>query len=61
LSTALLLFQAMCEVGNAIEYYRESYPPGSDRWTAMTEILGILDASVDLLVSSEGLSGDNDG
>ena len=59
MSVALALFTALCEVGNALEYYRDSYPPGSDRWTAMTEILGWLDIAVDTLVHSEGLESDN--
>lgn len=60
MSVALALFASLCQVGNALEYYRDSYPPGSDRWTAMTEILGWLDAAVDTLVLSEGLPGDNE-
>ena len=59
MSVALALFTALCEVGNALECYRDTYPPGSDRWTAMTEILGWLDIAVDTLVHSEGLEGDN--
>ena len=60
MSVALALFESLVLVGNALEYYRDSYQPGSDRWTAMTEILGILDEAVDTLVHSQGLDGDND-
>ena len=59
MSVALTIFEALVTVGNALEYYRDTYPPGSDRWTAMTEILGWLDIAVDTLVHSEGLEGDN--
>ena len=60
MSLALTIFEALVTVGNALECYRDTYQPGSDRWTAMTEILGILDEAVDTLVHSEGLDGDND-
>ena len=59
-STGLLLFHALCDVGNALEYYRDLHAPGSDDWTVLTELLGMLDASVDLLVHSDGLEGDDD-
>lgn len=60
MSAPLVIFQALCEVGNALEWYRDSYPPGSDRWVAMTEILGWLDAAVDTLVHSGGLDDDDE-
>lgn len=59
-SIGLHLFTAMCEVGNALEYYRDLHPPGSDDWTALTEILGWLDVAVDTLVDSTGLGGLDD-
>ena len=59
-SLGLTLFKSLCEVGNALEYYRDSYPPGSDRWVAMTEILGWLDAAVDTLVDSRGIDDESD-
>lgn len=52
---ALQLFHALCDVGNALEYYRDLHVPGSDDWTALTELLGMVDASVDMLVYSSGL------
>jgi hypothetical protein len=60
MSTALALFQAMCDVGNVMEAWRDRFPPASDDWCAATEVLGWLDAAVDLLVESEGLETDND-
>lgn len=59
-STGLLLFRALCDVGNALEAWRDAYPIASDDWTALTEILGMLDASVDLLVHSSGIGADDD-
>ena len=56
---ALALFQAMCEVGNLLEALRDAYTPCSDEWLMHTEVLGLLDAALDLLVESEGLEGDN--
>ena len=58
-STGLVLFKNLCDVGNALEYYRDLHAPGSDDWTALTEILGWLDIAVDTLVESEGLDTDN--
>ena len=58
---ALTLFHALCDVGNALEYYRDLHAPGSDDWTVLTELLGMLDASVDLLVRSTGVGGGDDG
>ena len=60
MSTALCLFKQLCEVGNALEAYRDGHPPGSDDWTAVTEILGWLDIAVDTLVDSTGLGGAKD-
>ena len=57
---ALTLFHALCDVGNALEYYRDLHAPGSDDWTALTELLCMLDASVDLLCTSSGIGGDDD-
>ena len=59
-STGLLLFQALCDVGNALEALRDTYVPESDQWLWHTEVLGLLDASVDLLVHSAGLGGADD-
>ena len=58
MSVALHLYQAMCDVGNALEALRDLYVPESDQWLWHTEVLAILDEAVDLLVHSEGLSGD---
>jgi hypothetical protein len=60
MSLALHLFQSLCDVGNALEYYRDMHMPGSDQWVAMTEILGMVDESVDMLVCSTGLGGADD-
>jgi hypothetical protein len=61
MSLALALFKQLCDVGNALEYYRDLHAPGSDDWTALTEILGLLDLSIDRLVRSNGIDDeDND-
>jgi hypothetical protein len=60
MSVALSLFQQLCEVGNALEELRDAYVPGSDDWTALTEILGILDLAIDGLVYSHGIGGADD-
>lgn len=59
-SLGLTLFKQLCEVGNLMEAWRDRYAPGSDDWCAATEVLGLLDAAVDLLVDSDGLGGDDD-
>ena len=58
---ALTLFHQLCDVGNALEGLRDMYVPESDQWLWHTEVLGILDAAVDLLVRSTGLGGSDDG
>ena len=60
MSTALALFQAMCDVGNLLEVWRDRFPPASDDWCACTEILGTLDAAIDILVESHGIGGADD-
>lgn len=60
MSVALELFGKLCDVGNALEWYRDLHAPGSDDWTVLTELLGMLDTSVDMLVHSSGLGGQDD-
>jgi hypothetical protein len=60
MSTALALFDSLCDVGNALEALRDMYVPESDQWIWHTEVLGLLDLAVDLLVESNGLGGDDD-
>ena len=60
MSVALELFGKLCEVGNALEAWRETYPVASDDWCALTEILGQLDVAIDTLVHSDGLGGEDD-
>jgi hypothetical protein len=57
---ALTLFHALCDVGNALEYLRGTYQPMTDEWLWHTEVLGMLDAAVDMLVESQGLGGADD-
>ena len=59
-STGLLLFQHLVEVGNALEMLRDTYVPESDQWLWHTEVLGLLDSVIDILVHSQGLGGDDD-
>ena len=59
-SLGLTLFTALCNVGNALEAIRDLYPPASDDWLWHTELLGMLDAAVDILVESQGLGGQDD-
>jgi hypothetical protein len=58
MSVALELYEALCEVGNALELLRDTYEPCSDGWTWTTDILGALDEAIDLLVHSDGLEED---
>lgn len=60
MSTALALFQHLCDVGNALEMLRDMYVPESDQWLFHTEVLGMLDEAVDMLVHSQGLGGADD-
>lgn len=60
MSTALTLFHALCDVGNLLEAWRERYPPASDDWCAATEMLGVVDTAIDLLVRSAGIGGADD-
>jgi hypothetical protein len=55
MSLALQLFEDLCAVGNALEHLRDTYCPASDAWLWHTEVLGMLDATIDLLVHSDGL------
>ena len=59
-STGLLLFHALCDVGNALTHARDTQEPYSDTWTALTCILLTLDAAIDTLVRSEGLACDQE-
>ena len=58
-SLGLTIFKHLCEVGNALELLRDAYDPATDAWLFHTEVLGMLDEVVDLLVDSEGLDTDN--
>jgi hypothetical protein len=58
-SVALHLFDNLVLVGNALEALRDMYVPESDQWLWHTEVLGLLDESIDTLVYSEGLETDN--
>jgi len=60
MSTGLALFQQLCDVGNALEMLRDMYVPESDQWLFHTEVLGMLDEAVDMLVHSQGLGGEDD-
>jgi hypothetical protein len=60
MSTALALFQALCDVGNVMEAWRDRFPPASDDWCAATEVLLSVDAMIDTLVLSNGLGGADD-
>ena len=35
-STGLRLFQQLCDLGNALDAWRNAHPPGSDDWCACT-------------------------
>ena len=57
---ALQLFQALCDVGNALAHVRDTQEPCSDVWTDLTCLLLALDAAIDHLVRSNGLGGADD-
>lgn len=50
MGAGLLLFQALCAAGNAVEDARDRFPPAGDAWTALTELLQSIDDLVDALV-----------
>lgn len=60
MSLGLAVFDWLCTAGNAIDALRESVPPGSDTWTALTELLQAIDACIDRLVDSAPLEGAED-
>lgn len=57
---ALMLFQQLCDVGNALAHVRDAQEPCSDTWTALTCIILQLDSSIDMLVNSAGIGGADD-
>ena len=57
---ALTIFHALCDVGNLLEAWRDHFPPASDDWCAATEMLGVVDTAIDLLVRSAGIGGADD-
>ena len=59
-SIGLLLFNQLCAVGNALAFLRDQEEPCSDRWTALTCVLLLLDEGIDTLVMSQGLGGLDD-
>lgn len=59
-SLGLALFHNLCALGNALAHLRDTYEPCSDQWTALTCLVLSLDASIDLLVRSQGFVEDND-
>lgn len=61
MSTALALFNRLCDVGNALAHVRDRQEPCSGTWTALTCVLLTLDAAIDTLVYSQGLGGSDDG
>lgn len=60
MSLGLQLFTALCEVGNALEQVRDTYEVMTDQWLWHTEVLGLLDASIDMLVYSNGIDDEDD-
>ena len=60
MSVGLALFHQLCDVGNALDAWRDRHAPGSDAWCALTDILLGLDAAIDTLVHSQGLGGADD-
>ena len=57
---ALTLFHALCDVGNALEGWRERFPPGSDDWCTCTDIIIGINTIIETLVHSSGLGGQDD-
>lgn len=55
MTLAWQMFQGLCELTNALEKLREDYPPGSDGWCALTQLVQGLDTFIDWLVESDGL------
>ena len=57
---ALTLFHRLCEVGNALERYRDLFAPADPTWVALTDMLLAVDSAVEMLLYSEGLDDDVD-
>jgi hypothetical protein len=60
-SLGLELFHRLCAVGDALQALRDLYAPSADEWLWHTELLGQLDAAIDMLVYSGGLETDHEG
>jgi hypothetical protein len=60
MSTALALFDSLCDVGNALALLRDAQAPCSDLWCDLTCLLLCLDEAIDTLVGSHGLGGSDD-
>jgi len=58
MSVGLTLFNTLCDTSNAIIALREdSCVPGSDLWTALTQLAGTLDALIDVVVMELPIEG----
>jgi hypothetical protein len=55
----LVIFDALCRAGNALDALRELETPGSDAWASLTDMVQQIDAMIDLLVLSAPLGGDD--
>jgi hypothetical protein len=60
MSTALMLFEKLCDVGNAMALLRDAQAPCSDLWCDLTCLILELDGAIDTLVRSSGLGGRDD-
>jgi len=60
MSMGLAVFERLCATGNALDALRECALPGSDTWTALTEIIQAIDCWIDTLVDSAPLEEETD-
>jgi len=60
-SVSALIFDVLCEAGNAIAAQRERFDPASDGWLQLTQMLDAIDTLVDQIVLSPAIEAPEDG
>lgn len=55
MSLAYRIFIDLCAVTNTFDQLREHYPPGSDGWVALCELVTVLDCLIDQLIDTDGI------
>ena len=55
MSLGLIVFQKLCDVGNALQCLRDQQTPGTDAWVGLEELVQGIDRLINQVVDSEGL------